>query len=72
MNINITLQQAYERASATLRQKMEYSIHLLQKAEKLALAYDNRGGTTSPSAVAKTRKPCITSPNWRVYAIRDT
>lgn len=44
MNINITLQQAYERASATLRQKMEYSIHLLQKAEKLALAYDNRGG----------------------------
>ena len=44
MNIELTLDQAYARASAGLRRKMEYSIRLLQKAEPLALAYDSRGG----------------------------
>ena len=40
----MTLAQAYGRASKRLRRKMEYSISLLRKAEKLALAYDTRGG----------------------------
>lgn len=44
MQLNITLKEAYGRASNRLRRKMEYSIHLLRKAEKLALAYDTRGG----------------------------
>lgn len=44
MKIDITLEEAYARASKGLRRKMEYSINLLQRAEKLALAYDNRGG----------------------------
>ena len=43
MKIDITLEEAYARASKGLRRKMEYSINLLQRAEKLALAYDNRG-----------------------------
>ena len=44
MQLNITLKEAYGRASNRLRRKMEYSIHLLRKAEKLALVYDTRGG----------------------------
>ena len=44
MKIDITLEEAYARASKGLRMKMEHSINLLQRAEKLALAYDNRGG----------------------------
>ena len=44
MKIELTLDEAYARASGRLRQKMEYSIRLLQKAERLALAYDSRGG----------------------------
>ena len=43
MNIELTLDEALARASEGLRQKMEYSIRLLQKAERLALAYDQRG-----------------------------
>lgn len=72
MKIELTLEQAYARASNRLRQKMEYSIHLLQKAERLALAYDSRGGITSLSAEAKTHRPCCTSPSWRVYNTRGT
>ena len=44
MKVTITLAEAYARASKDLRRKMEYSICLLQKAERLALAYDSRGG----------------------------
>ena len=44
MKIELTLNEALARASEGLRQKMEYSISLLQKAERLALAYDARGG----------------------------
>ena len=43
MKIELTLDEALARASEGLRQKMEYSIRLLQKAERLALAYDQRG-----------------------------
>ena len=44
MKIDLSLNEAYARASSGLRQKMEYSIRLLRKAERLALAYDSRGG----------------------------
>lgn len=72
MKIDLSLNEAYARASEGLRQKMEYSIRLLQKAEHLALAYDSRGGITSLSAEEKTRRPCCTSPNYRAYNSRDT
>lgn len=39
MKTNITLEQALEKVSRSLRDKMIYSVNLLQKAEKLALAY---------------------------------
>ena len=44
MKIDLSLDEALARASKGLRQKMEYSVRLLQKAERLALAYDQRGG----------------------------
>ena len=73
MKIQLTLEQAYARASEGLRQKMEYSVRLLQKAERLAMAYDRRGGGISlRSAEEKTRKPYCTSPSWRAYNTRDT
>jgi hypothetical protein len=72
MKIELTLDEAYARASEGLRQKMEYSIRLLQKAERLALAYDRRGGISLHSAEEKTAKPYYTSPSWRAYNTRDT
>lgn len=44
MNINITLSEALDRASARLRKKMIHSVELLQKAEKIALSYDAEQG----------------------------
>lgn len=44
MNIDITLDQALARASAPLRKKMEHSIELLHKAERIALNYDHENG----------------------------
>lgn len=64
MKIELSLDEAYARASAELRQKMEYSITLLQKAERLALAYDSRGGISLHSAEEKTRKPYCILPSW--------
>ena len=72
MKIELTLDEALARASNGLRRKMEYSVRLLQKAERLALAYDTRGGTTLLSAEERTRRPCCISPNWRVYDTRGT
>ena len=72
MQLNITLKEAYGRASNRLRRKMEYSIHLLRKAEKLALAYDTRGGITLLSAEAKTVKRSFISHSWLAYNSRDT
>lgn len=43
MKIDITLEEALGRATPGLRRKMEYSVELLRKAERLALAYDRRG-----------------------------
>ena len=54
MKIQLTLDEALARASKGLRQKMEYSVRLLQKAERLATSYDSRGGITLPSAEEKT------------------
>lgn len=72
MKIELTLDEAFARASEGLRQKMEYSIRLLQKAERLALAYDTRGGITLLSAEARTHRPYCILPNWRVYDTRGT
>lgn len=72
MQLNITLKEAYGRASNRLRRKMEYSIHLLRKAEKLALAYDTRGGITLLSAEAKTVRLSFISHSWLAYNSRDT
>ena len=44
MKTNITLEQALVKASKMLQQKMMYSIDLLKKAERLALAYGGGNG----------------------------
>lgn len=44
MEANITLEQAKERAPKWLWRKMEHTIELLQKAERLALTYDKEDG----------------------------
>ena len=44
MKANITLEQAKERAPKWLWRKMEHTIELLQKAERLALIYDKKDG----------------------------
>ena len=57
MIVNVTLEEAYARASAVLRRKMEYSVNLLRKAERLALAYDSRGGGVLPCFLRRQRLP---------------
>lgn len=44
MKTNITLEEAMERATGRLRRKMEYSISLLRKAERIAQSYDKENG----------------------------
>ena len=44
MTTNVTLEQALAKASKMLQQKMMYSIDLLKKAERLALAYGGGNG----------------------------
>ena len=44
MTTNVTLEQALSKASKMLQQKMMYSIGLLKKAERLALAYGGGNG----------------------------
>ncbi len=44
MNIDITFEDALERASAGLREKMRHSVELLRKAERLAKFYDREDG----------------------------
>lgn len=44
MTTNVTLEQALSKASKMLQQKMMYSIDLLKKAERLALAYGGGNG----------------------------
>ena len=44
MKLNITLEQALEKASPILREKMIRSVELIKKAEKLSLLYDQDNG----------------------------
>ena len=44
MKTNVTLEQALSKASKRLQEKMMYSIDLLKKAERLALAYGGGNG----------------------------
>lgn len=44
MKTYLTIEEAISRASAGLRRKMEYSIELLRKAERIALSYDGEDG----------------------------
>lgn len=44
MTIDITLEQAFARASVPLRKKMEHSVELLRKAERIAFNYDRENG----------------------------
>lgn len=44
MIIDTTLDQALARASAPLRRKMQHSVELLRKAERIALNYDSENG----------------------------
>lgn len=44
MRTNITLEEALQKASRRLRDKMIYSVNLLKKAENLALAYGGNSG----------------------------
>lgn len=43
-DINISLEEAMQRASAPLQRRLLHSVELLQKAESLALRYDSDGG----------------------------
>ena len=66
MRTNITLEQALQKASRRLRDKMIYSVNLLQKAENLAIAY---GGVirdiTSLLVQEKIRRHSITLQSWQ-------
>lgn len=44
MYTDITVDNALQKASVGLRKKMEYTLQLLQKAEKIALSYDQKDG----------------------------
>ena len=44
MKMNITLTEALSRASVPLRKKMQHSVELLRKAERIALSYDRENG----------------------------
>ena len=72
MQLNITLKEAYGRASKRLRRKMEYSISLLRKAEKLALAYDTRGGYYLAFSGGKDVRRSSILHSWPAYNSRDT
>ena len=65
MEINITLEQALQKASPGLRLKMQHSIELLKKAEQLSLLYDNGGGIFSRLAEEKTLRHYIISHSYQ-------
>lgn len=44
MKCGVLIEDALGRASSRLRAKMEYSVALLKKAEKIALSYDTENG----------------------------
>lgn len=73
MRTNITLEQALQKASRGLRDKIVYSVNLLQKAENLALAYGGGGvGTILHLAQEKTPKHSITLQSWQKLSLMRT
>ena len=61
-----TLEEALRRSSRALERKIEYSVNLLRRAERIALSYDNKGGGISlRSAEERTAKPYITLRGWQ-------
>ena len=66
MRTNITLEEALAKASKGLQKKMMYSIDLLKKAERLALAY---GGVimaiTLPLVQVRTVRHSIILQSWQ-------
>ena len=67
MKTNVTLEQALSRASKRLKEKIMYSVELLRKAEKLALAYG--GGVimaiTLPLVQERTVRHSIMLQSWQ-------
>ena len=57
MKANITLEDALKKARPGLRYRIEQSVALLRKAERLALMYDDGGGISLLSPAGKTAKP---------------
>lgn len=72
MRTNITLEQALQKASRGLRDKIVYSVNLLQKAENLALAYGGGVGTILHLAQEKTLRHSITLQSWQKLSLMRT
>lgn len=72
MRTNITLEQALQKASRGLQEKIIYSVNLLQKAENLALAYGGGVGTILHLAQEKTPKHSITLQSWQKLSLMRT
>ena len=74
MRTNITLEQALQKASRGLQEKIIYSVNLLQKAENLALAYG--GGVvwdiTSLLAQERIVRHSITLLSWQELSLTLT
>lgn len=71
MRTNITLEQALQKASRGLQEKIIYSVNLLQKAENLALAYGGVG-IILHLAQEKTLRHSITLQSWQKLSLRLT
>jgi len=69
MKTGITLEDALKKATPGLRYRIEQSVALLRKAERLALMYDG-GGIFWPFLAGKILKPCTTSPSLRMCGLR--
>ena len=57
MKTAITLEEALSRSRPGLRYRIEQSVALLRKAEKLALMYDNGGGIILLCLLARIVRP---------------
>lgn len=56
MKLNITLDEALRKASPGLRAKMEDSVALIRKAERLSLMYDEEDGLQSFYGIASNNR----------------
>lgn len=66
MQTDITVDNALQKASVELRKKMEYTLQLLQKAEKIALSYDQEDGFYLAFSGGKDSQRCYTWHNLLV------